>query len=84
MANGYKNSYPCHCSAYPFPHREYGGKCNGPQEEDDYMMVDEDGDSKPRPCFCCRRAPCRCDYYEAQIEDARESRDMKDTSHYPP
>jgi hypothetical protein len=26
---------PCHCGAYPFPHRPYGGKCEGPEPEDE-------------------------------------------------
>jgi hypothetical protein len=28
---------PCRCPAYPFPHREFGGKCSGkpPKEYED-------------------------------------------------
>lgn len=24
---------PCHCDAYPFPHREFGGACEGEPRE---------------------------------------------------
>jgi hypothetical protein len=30
----------CRCSAYSFPHRLYGGKCHGEEEEN----MDDDGD----------------------------------------
>lgn len=26
---------PCHCDAYSFPHRPYGGKCQGPDPEEE-------------------------------------------------
>lgn len=29
-----KKRKPCRCDAYPFPHRELGGKCEGEPRED--------------------------------------------------
>ncbi|MEB3190444.1 MAG: hypothetical protein VKL42_08895 [Snowella sp.] len=30
-----RNQKTCRCDAYPFPHRLYGGKCHGLEDDDD-------------------------------------------------
>lgn len=37
-----RNQVTCKCDAYPFPHREYGGKCNGYTEEEETCYTMED------------------------------------------
>jgi len=66
------NQQTCRCSAYSFPHRIYGGKCDG----------DEVVESKPE-CICLWRPHPNCPihgelYHQGLDFDGRAKRPIPD------
>ena len=55
----------CTCPAYPFPHREYSGKCEAidPDEECEHGYLLNDG------CPYCEKEQWGCDRYHALKDD---------------
>ena len=48
-----RKQHTCRCSAYPFPHRFGGGKCNGRQIAEKYFENTwGGGECKTCPCLC--------------------------------
>lgn len=55
----------CNCSAYPFPHKRWGGQCTG--DNDDEMC--RHGYPVGEYCGYCEVENYACDLYHAKKDD---------------
>lgn len=69
-----KRSYEavCHCRKYPFPHRMFGGRCNGAA-----FVAHHFSENQAGSCFFCPLNRGECDVV-AGLEHPKECRALED------